>query len=153
MLVRMAALLFATLVLSACGEDPDAPWLKIQGGGFIFNYRTADVFYGCVAVALREFPEGSKLVGTFEDPAGGPDIVIEKKAYPAIWRYSFETPALKGVKKDTPYRAVIRLNGADGKEIASAERMFKSQLDQAANPEVAPTIGPGYTPNPAAQGD
>lgn len=54
----LLALLFAIGWLTR--ESPtDKPYLRILGGGFIFNYRVAEVFYGFTAVVLRPLPTGT----------------------------------------------------------------------------------------------
>jgi len=37
-------LVFVRCALTGCREDEDATYLECSGGGFIFNYRNAEVF-------------------------------------------------------------------------------------------------------------
>jgi len=71
----VAAMIGLVLVLTAIGwvtrEDPaDKPYLGIAGGGFIFNYREARVFYGFTADVLKPLPVGTLMIADFEDPGG-----------------------------------------------------------------------------------
>ena len=67
--ILRAAYLAIVLGLTACSGGP--PTVKIVGGGFIFNYRIAEAFYGVVAETGGDIPEGAILDAEFEDPAGG----------------------------------------------------------------------------------
>ncbi len=67
MLRKIIFVTFA-LLLAACGEDANAPYLSFAGGGFIFNYRNAEAFYGFVAKPLRTLPEGGVIEAQFEVP-------------------------------------------------------------------------------------
>ena len=59
----LLAVLFAAGWLTR--DDPARkPYLQIVGGGFIFNYRVADVFYGFTAVVQRPLPTGSIVEAT-----------------------------------------------------------------------------------------
>ena len=66
------------LVLSACEEQAPQPFLKIVGGGFIFNYRYSKMTYGFVARQLRPMPEGSLLEASFDLPMTERKFVITK---------------------------------------------------------------------------
>ena len=75
--------------------------------------------------------------------------VITKPAKAGQLHYSFETEALRGVKKNTPYKVQLKLLEANtGKELALVEQVFKSDVDQATLPTKAPVVGPGYQANP-----
>ncbi len=69
MIPRKIIGLAAALFLTACGEDPNAPYLNFAGGGFVFNYRNAEAFYGFVAKPVRTLPEGGSIEAQFEVPA------------------------------------------------------------------------------------
>lgn len=131
-------------------EAPAGPAIAIEGGGFVFNYRIAEVFYGVAVKPLRKLAPGTVLVAEFEDPAGGPDIVVREIVTGGRLSYGLRTPAVSGVRAGRPYRVVITVQAADGTEVGRLERTFTSDLDQEANPVRPLTIGPGYTPNPEA---
>ena len=71
------------LALMGCKEDPNAPYLEFAGGGFIFNYRNAEAFYGFVAKPLRSLPEGSVIEAQFEVPNSATPYVITQNPCPA----------------------------------------------------------------------
>jgi hypothetical protein len=140
-------LFLALALVAGCSGEP-GPAFEIVGGGFIFNYRLAEATAGLVVVPRREFPAGSSVEMTFENPAGGAPIVIAHPASPETRQLDFVTPPLSGVKADRAYLVVVRLLDGQGKELARIEKNFRSQLDQSKLPAAPLTIGPGYTPNP-----
>lgn len=145
----LSALLLA-LAVSACGEA-EGDYLEIKGGGFVFNYRIAEARYGLVAEAVRPLPEGSLVVATFEDPAGGEPIRIEKTARRTQTEYVFDTPPLHGVREDRPYAVTLEIIAADRSQVIEHhERSYASNVSQEVLPEAPLTIGPGYAKNPAA---
>lgn len=141
--------LAAVLVLAGCGGSDDTPYLKFLGGGFIFNYRIGEAYYGFVVKAQRRLPKGSVIEAEFEDPGGGKPIIRRQDAAFGRSEYLFRTPSLQGVKKDRPYRVVVRLRRtAAGTVIAKYSRTFRSSVSQAALPKVVPGVtecGPAGT--------
>ena len=129
------------------------PYIELRGGGFLFNYRIAEATAGLVVVPLRTLPEGSTIETSFENPAGGPPIVLSEKVSPKQTKFDFTTPPLTGIKADKDYAVTVRLVDADGKELQRIDKMFHSQLDQSVLPPKPLTIGPGYTPNPQLDPD
>jgi hypothetical protein len=137
------------LALSACKEEAPTPYLKIVGGSFIFNYRYSKMSYGFVARQIKPLPEGSVLEASFDLPGTERKFVITKPARTGQLQYSFETEALRGVRKDTPYKVRLKLLEANtGKELELVEQVFKSEVDQDTLPTKAPVVGPGYQANP-----
>ena len=137
------------LFLSACKEEAPTPFLKIVGGSFLFNYRYSKMSYGFVARQLKPLPEGSVLEASFDLPDTDRKFVITKPVKAGQLQYSFETDALRGVRKNTPYKVRLKLLEANtGKELAMVEQVFKSDVDQATLPTKAPVVGPGYQTNP-----
>ena len=143
--------LIATLMIAACSSGP--PTVKIIGGGFIFNYRIAEAYYGIVAEIGGEIPEGATLEAEFEDPAGGKAIVLSQPIIASRSRYKFETPPLTGIKADRPYQVMLRLivPGQDT-ALAEATRSFSSNVGQDILPDRPLSVGPGYHPPPANSG-
>ncbi len=138
--------------LSACGDDPNQPYLAFEGGGFVFNYRTARAFYELNVRPMRTLPPGTALEAEFENPAGPPPIIVSDIVHEAKLRYSFRTPALTNIKKDVTYRAVIRVKDANGVLLGSYSRTFISAADQEMLPAKPWFIGPGYQRDPEADG-
>ncbi|MDJ0942578.1 MAG: hypothetical protein QNJ30_03900 [Kiloniellales bacterium] len=134
------------LLLAGCGED-QGPQVEFVGGGFILNYRQAEMTYGFVARIKGEPPEGSVLEAVFEDPAGGPPIVIRQKVLPTRRSYTFETRPVEAVRKDRDYQVELRLLApveSGERVIAQESRSYRSQLDAEILPEQPLAVGPGY---------
>jgi hypothetical protein len=134
------------LCLASC-EDASKPPLVVAGGGFIFNYRIAEVFYGVSLKPQRRIAAGAVLEGEFENPAGGPNLIVRETLGEPKLVYSLQTPPLKGVQAGKPYRVEVRLIEG-GKTTGRVERTFTSDLAQDVLPAAPLTIGPGTTPNP-----
>ncbi|MBU4528586.1 MAG: hypothetical protein KUA43_22345 [Hoeflea sp.] len=150
----VAAMIGLVLVLMAIGwvtrEDPaEKPYIGIAGGGFIFNYREAQVFYGFTAHVLKPLPVGTLMIADFEDPGGGPRLTVETRLHARSTRYGVHSPNVRGVKAGQSYQVSIRLyDHTRTKLIWSAEKSFTSQVDDSVVPDKPLTIGPGYFPNP-----
>ena len=146
---RFSWLLVVVLALMGCKEDTNAPYLEFAGGGFIFNYRNAEAFYGFVARPLRSLPDGSVIEAQFDIPNSSTPYVVTENVKPGMLQFSFRTPDLKGVEKGHPYKAVMRLLASpSGPELARYERSFHTDVEQASLPEKPLVIGPGYQTNP-----
>ncbi|MCV0398001.1 MAG: hypothetical protein K5872_21310 [Rhizobiaceae bacterium] len=130
-------------------EDPETkPYLKLLGGGFMFNYRVGEVFYGFTAVVQRPLPTGSIIEATFEDPAGGADHLVTTRVGTDSDRYSLRSPPVRGVKADHPYRVSIRVFDRERRtELWHDEVTFTSQIDDTVVPDKPLTVGPGYARN------
>jgi hypothetical protein len=135
-----------TLMIAAC-ESSEKPPLLLAGGGFIFNYRIAEVFYGVSVKPQRRFLADAVLEGEFENPAGGPNLIVRETLGAPKLIYALQTPPLRGVKAGKPYRVEVRLIEG-GRITGRVERTYTSDLDQDMLPDAPLTIGPGYTPNP-----
>ena len=121
-------------MLAGCDDDK-GPYVAIEGGGFIFNYRIAEAFYGVSLRPERRLEAGTILEVRFDNPAGGDPIVLRETVKGSQLSYLFRTPALQGVRKDHPYRVVVRVLAAgDGKVLDTVERSYKSSVDQSILP-------------------
>ena len=145
----LACLLIVGVFLTACGDDADKPYLEFTGGGFIFNYRIAEAYYGFVAKPTGAIPEGTVIVAKFEDPAGGPPITVKQSVKPSKRQYIFRTPVVKGIVKGRPYAVIVKLiQPTSDRPLAVYSREYESSIDQADLSSIALTIGLGYQPNP-----
>lgn len=150
----VATMIGLVLVLLVVGwvtrDDPaEKPYLGIAGGGFVFNYREADVHYGFVAHVLKPLPVGTWLIAEFEDPGGGPPHTVETRLHARSVKYGVHSPSVRGVKAGKPYKVSIRLfDYTRTKLIWAGEKVFVSQIDDTVVPDKPLTIGPGYFPNP-----
>jgi hypothetical protein len=148
-ILRTLAIPLSLIALLAACDGESQPLASVGGGGFIFNYRLGEAYYGIVVTTSRGLPEGSIIDASFENPAGGAPIVVSQAGKPEQRKYVFRTPALKGVKKDVPYKVVVQaLDHPGGKELAHLEHSFKSSFDQSIIAGGPLVVGPGYTPNP-----
>lgn len=154
----VAGAIALVLVLLAIGlvfrDDPaEKPPIGIAGGGFVFNYREADVFYGFTAQVLKPLPAGIWLIAEFEDPGGGPLHVVETRLHARSTRYGVRSPSVRGVKAGKRYRVSIRLyDHTRTRLIWEKQKTFASQIDDTVVPDKPLTIGPGYFPNPELTG-
>jgi hypothetical protein len=146
--ILLAAILISFFA-SACDEQSNKPYVKIAGGGFMFNYRYSIMSYGFVVKPLRPLPEGSTLEASFDIPDSPEKFVLTLPAVAGKMQYGFETQALHGVKKGVPYKARLRLlEAGTGKELALMEKDFRSDVEQSSLPTKAPVRGIGYFPAP-----
>lgn len=144
-LPNISALLLAAILLIACEDNSKTPYLEFAGGGFIFNYRYADAYYGFVVRPKKPLPEGSVLEARFEEPGGKSDYIVTAKTTPGQLQYMFRSDNLRGIVKGHDYKAAIRLvDGATGAEIARYERTFHADFDQASLPDKPLVVGPAY---------
>lgn len=148
--VGLVAILFAIGWLSR--EDPShQPYLKIMGGGFVFNYRNAEVFYGFTAQVVRPLASGSIIEASFEDPGGGGPHQASERVSPMTDRYSLRSPPVRGVEAGKPYKVVISVYDRQREKLIwRTERSYKSQISDKVVPDAPLTVGPGYHPNPAS---
>lgn len=134
--------------------DPsEKPVIAVVGGGFIINYRIADHFYGFTAVVQKPLESGSIIEASFEDPGGGPPIVVRERVSPATDRYDFRTPPLSGIEAGKTYKVTVRvLDREETAELYATEMAYKSDVSTAGLPKVPLTVGPGYHRNPQTGG-
>jgi hypothetical protein len=146
--MKRAICLIVLLTLSGC-DNPEGPAASFAGGGFVFNYRVGQAYYGVVVKTEGTLPQDAVIEGQFENPAGGNAVVVQVKAASDQRKYVLRTPPLKGVKKDVPYKVVVRiLEKSGGEELQRIERTIKSDVDQSVLPQSPLVIGPGYELNP-----
>lgn len=154
----VAASLALLAVLLAVGwttrEDPDSkPYLRITGGGFMFNYRVADVYYGFTAVVDRPLPTGSIIEAAFEDPAGGPEHVVRTRVGTGTNHYALRSPPVRGVVADTPYHVEVRVLDRTERELLWRHDLaFRSRISDTVVPDRPLTVGPGYARTPGPKG-
>ena len=150
----LGVLIALALILLAVGwfsrEDPSKkPYLDILGGGFIFNYRIAEVYYGFTAMVEKPLEVGSIIEVTFEDPAGGGPFVVSQRANTRTNRYTFRSPPVHGIAAGKPYHVVIRVYDREKQQLIwTTTRDYRSEIADTVMPEKPLTVGPGYHRNP-----
>lgn len=149
----LALVLALAVPLAGCEEDdPAQPYIEFAGGGFIFNYNSASAYYGFVAKVVRRVPPGTILEAVFEDPGGGPPIVVRSVAGVYARQFRFESPPVEGVQANRDYRVELRLRDSGTEELmASYSRTFRSELDQDMLPHGPTTMAPTYKPRPDSE--
>ncbi len=141
-----------TVLLAACGDEGDKPYVEFAGGGFVFNYNIAEAYYGFVIRALRRIPDGTILEAEFENPGGGDPLLVRQTATAGRAEYVFRTPGVQGVEAGRDYQVELRLlEPGTGKLMASYGKTFRSTADQTILPKVPTTIGPSYQLNPDSE--
>jgi hypothetical protein len=149
----IAAAVGLALVLFAIGwmsrEDPSQkPYLQFTGGGFILNYRLAEAFYGFSVQVQKPLRTGSIIEAEFEDPQGGPPLVVSERVNARTTRYGMRSPGVKGVEAGRPYKVVVSLYDYRGETLIERhEREYSSRIASSTLPEKALTVGPGYHRN------
>ena len=145
---RRLTLLLLMPLLWACGGEDTRPYLEFAGGGFVFNYRTANHYYGFVVRQARPLPEGARLKVIFELPSGKTEVQ-EEPAVPGRLQYKFQTADLEDIVAGHPYEATLLvLDGATAKELFRLSHSFKTDVDQSKLPNKPLVVGPGYEKAP-----
>lgn len=142
-------LLPLALLLSACQRETGPDPLKLTGKMFVFNYRLAYATYLVTLEKTQPLPDGSVVRASFENPAGGAPLTLERKLFASLPRVVLESPDVTCVKKNHPYKVSIRVLGPGGEQLQSLETEVTSSLDQDILPAKPLVIGPAYEKNPA----
>jgi hypothetical protein len=143
----------ACLCLAAgCRDQESSAYVTLTGNIFIFNYRIAEANYVVTLAKLKPTPEGAKVIGRFDDPAGGDKIIIEKKIWTNNDKIVLESEALRCVVKNKPYQFEVEVRGPDDTVLQKLSGKIVSTLDQDVLPDRPLVVGPIYTPNPELAG-
>lgn len=148
---RVVAFALTLLALAACRDERQGPF-ELTGRVFIFNPRVATATYVVTLRPLAAVAEGARAVAEFEDPAGGPAIVVTQKVWPNAVKLALESPPVFCIVKDRPYRVAIRIEDAAGMALQRIETTLVSTLDQSVMPDRPLVTGPAYDPNPELAG-
>lgn len=147
------ALAVALIGVAACRDTGgEGEIFRIDSKVFVFNYRVATATYLVNLTPMQPVEDGQFAVARFEDPAAGNDIVVRKKIWPKLPKTTIESPPLRCVVKDRPYKVSIRIEGADGSVLQTIETTMTSSEDQTLLPDRPLVVGPVYTPNPELVG-
>lgn len=80
-------------------------------------------------------------------------MVRQRVGGPEMARFALRSPPVRGVEAKKPYHVGIRIfDREETRLIWSHDMQFRSQISDQVVPDKPLTIGPGYTPNPAAGG-
>ena len=78
--------------------------------------------------------------------------MVRKKIWPNMAKTTIESPPLRCVVKDRPYKVSIEIEGPDGAVRQTIETTMASSEDQSILPDRPLVVGPLYTPNPELAG-
>lgn len=140
---------FAAVQIYNARTKADMSYVTISGGGFIYNYRIADIRSGITVTIQRNIPIDATLSAAFNIPKGN-TIEISQDVRRTATTYLFETDRLEGIEADEDYLVVLRLlNRATGDEIERHTKILKTGVAPRHMPSQPLTLGPGYHPTPA----
>lgn len=140
-------------ILAGCRDSgSDGERFALDGKVFVFNYRVATATYLVNLKPLRPVGEGETAIASFEDPAGGEVIVVREKIWPRTQRTTINSPPLRCIVKDRPYKVSIRIEDAAGSLLQQIETTVTSSEDQSLLPDKPLVTGPFYDPNPEVAG-
>ena len=145
-------LLLVALLLAGCTDEARLSYMSLSGRLFIFNPRMGSATYVVTLAVNKTPPEGSRVVATFENPAGGAALVVDQKIFPAQQKISLESENLTCIKKGRRYAFEVVLQDAAGKELQKVSSSIESTLDQSIMPDAPLVVGPAYDPNPVFKG-
>ena len=149
----IVALALVSMFGSACRDSGgEGEFFAIAGKLFVFNYRVATATYLVNLVPVRPVEDGQTAIVSFENPDGGETIVVRKKIWPNMATTTIESPPLRCVVKDRPYKVSIEIEGPDGDIRQTIETTMASSEDQTILPDRPLVVGPLYTPNPELAG-
>jgi hypothetical protein len=145
---RAVVCVLIALALSSCKEDGPKDYMKIAGGGLIFNYRYSQATMVIVGKQMSPLPNASQVEALFEIPGEKEPERVTRPAQNGKLTYKLESKYLTGIKKGVPLKVVLRVIDKDGKEIDREETTFTSDVDQdtlPSKPLVQPDA-PNYVP-------
>ena len=140
--------LIAAAVLAGCQRETGPDPLKLTGKMFVFNYRLAYATYTITLNKTEPVPEGSVVVATFENPAGGEPLTLTRKLFPRLDKVVLESPDITCIKKERPYAVTIEVKGPEGQMLNTLHTTVTSDVDQSVMPARPLVVGPGYDKNP-----
>lgn len=147
--LAILAAMTAALLMAGCQRETGPDPLKLTGKMFVFNYRLAYATYMITLSKLEPVPEGSIVVATFENPAGGEPLTLTRKLFAKLEKVVLESPDITCVKKERPYAVTIEVKGPAGQALQTIETTVTSDIDQDMMPAKALVEGPAYDKNPA----
>ncbi|MCA1439011.1 membrane lipoprotein lipid attachment site-containing protein [Ensifer sp. IC4062] len=145
---RIIITLIAATALAGCQRETGPDPLKLTGKMFVFNYRLAYATYMITLNKTEPVPDGSVVVASFENPAGGGPLTLTRKLFPKLDKVTLESPEISCVKKEKPYVVTIEVKGPDGATLQKLETTVTSDVDQDVLPAKPLVEGPAYDKNP-----
>lgn len=146
--IVLCAALLAAAALAGCQRETGPDPLKLTGKMFVFNYRLAYATYMITLDKAEPVPDGSIVVASFENPAGGEPLTLTRTLFPKLDKIVLESPDVTCVRKERPYAVTIEVKGPDGAMLQKLETTVTSDVDQDVLPERPLVVGPAYDKNP-----
>ncbi|HXV31891.1 MAG TPA: hypothetical protein VD840_16315 [Sinorhizobium sp.] len=146
--IILCVALVAAAALAGCQREIGPDPLKLTGKMFVFNYRLAYATYMITLNKTEPVPDGSVVVATFENPAGGEPLTLTRKLFPKLDKVVLESPDITCVRKERPYAVTIEVKGPDGAMLQKLETTVTSDTDQSVLPARPLVVGPAYDKNP-----
>ncbi|KQO75379.1 hypothetical protein [Rhizobium sp. Leaf262] len=145
---RLATLITAALLLSACHREDQRDVVSLSGRMFVFNYRVATATYLVTLQPTSPIKDGSTIEASFENPRGGEAFAVTEKLFPKSPKIVLQSLPVECVKEGRPYKVTIKLKAPDGHVMQTIETSITSDTDQSLLPAKPLVVGPLYTPNP-----
>ena len=142
------AIALVAAALAGCQRETGPDPLKLTGKMFVFNYRLAYATYTVTLNKTQPLPDGSIVVASFENPAGGEPLTLTRKLFPKLDKVVLESPDITCVRKERPYAVTIEVKGPDGATLQKLETTVISDVDQSVMPARPLVVGPAYDKNP-----
>jgi hypothetical protein len=141
-------ILASCLFIAGCDDD-SAPinYLKIAGGGIVFNYRVSQASMIVIAQQKYPFPAGSIVEAQFDLPGTNTRQIITTPSMEGKLSYKLQSDPLTNIKKGGKYNVTIRLLDNKGKELDKDDRIFESDEDQSTLPSKPLVEGPALIPH------
>ncbi|APG90540.1 hypothetical protein [Sinorhizobium americanum] len=142
------AIALVAAALAGCQRETGPDPLKLTGKMFVFNYRLAYATYTVTLNKTQPLPDGSIVVASFENPAGGEPLTLTRELFPKLDKVVLESPDITCVRKERPYAVTIEVKGPDGATLQKLETTVISDVDQSVMPARPLVVGPAYDKNP-----
>lgn len=146
--IALACLL--TALVAGCRDDGGDAVFELDSRVFVFNYRVATATYLVNIAPNKPTRDLRVAVMSFEDPAGGGDIVVRKEIQPGYVMTTIYSPPVRCILKDKPYSISIRIENDEGAVLQQLDTTLVSSQDQTDLPDQALVDGPLYQQNPDA---
>jgi hypothetical protein len=146
---RCIWVLFGFLILlAACQRSQPGTYLTLSGRIFEFNYRLSIATYVVSYTIAAPIPKGSRAEASFEDPRGGPPLIVTQDIFPFWTKLILTSPPVHCIRAGKTYRVDVTLRGPDGTLLQALQTTITSTLDQSVLSEHSLVVGPAYHPNP-----
>jgi hypothetical protein len=144
---KIALTILALIALNACGDD-GAPkdYLKIAGGGLVFNYRVSQASIIVIAQQKYPLPKDSIIEAQFDVPGTNTRQTITLPAMEGKLTYKLQSDPLTNIVKGGSYNVTVRLLDSKGAQLDRDDHAYVSDVDQSTLPSKPLVEGPDFKP-------